>query len=96
MLAMMAAEILADNAGYPLARAAIWFAAIFVLVALGVALVRKWRDSNAEDNLSSSELLTKFGEVHSRGGLSDEEYRTIKAKLAAELQAELNGNEKKS
>ena len=93
---MMAVRILAESAGYPLARAAIWFAAIFILVALGIVLVRKWRDGNAEDKLSRSELLTKFSEVHSRGGLSDEEYRTIKAKLAAELQAELNGNEKKS
>lgn len=93
---MMAAQIIAESVGYPLARAAIWFAAMIALVALGIVIVRKWRDGNAEDNLSNSELLTKFSEVHSRGGLSDEEYRTIKAKLAAELQAELNGNEKKS
>jgi hypothetical protein len=30
--------------------------------------------------------------LHSRGGLSDEEYRTIKAKLAEQLQDELKDN----
>lgn len=94
--AMTAARILADLAGYSLAKAAVWFALIFVLLALGIVLVRKWRDGTADDTPDAHELLTKFRELHHRGGLSDDEYRTIKTKLAEQVQGELNGNEKTS
>lgn len=93
---MTAVQILADFAGYPLVRASLWFALMFALLALGVVLVRKWRDSTADDSLSNSELLTKFSEVHTRGGLSDDEYRTIKTKLAAGIQGEVSGSDKSS
>lgn len=85
---------------YGLARAGIGFAAIFLLVAIAVAVVRKYqRDgalwtrlsgSNAGDWQDPSELLTKFREMHSRGTLSDAEYRTIKLKLASQIESELN------
>ena len=97
---MTAARILADLAGYSLAKAAVWFALIFILMALGIVLVRRWRDDNADDTPDAHELLTKFRELHDRGGLSDEEYRTIKTKLAGQAQGQLrdqlNGNEKTS
>ena len=93
---MTAVQILADFTGYPLVRVSLWFALIFALVALGIALVRKWRDSTADDTLSRSELLTKFGEVHTRGGLSDDECRTIKTKLAADIEGEISGSDKSS
>jgi hypothetical protein len=93
---MTAVHILADLASYSLAKAALWFAVIFVLVALAVVAVRKWRDSSADDTPDPHELLTKFREVHDRGGLSDDEYRTIKTKLAGQLEVQLNSNEKTS
>ena len=34
-------------------------------------------------------MLTKFRDLHSKGELSDEEFRTIKTKLADQLRAEL-------
>lgn len=81
---------------HPLLYAALWFAVIFALLAFALVLLRRWRGPDADDQLDPSDLLTKFREVHARGGLSDDEYRTIKTKLASELQAELNNNEKKS
>jgi uncharacterized membrane protein len=81
---------------HPLSQAALWFAAIFVLLALAISVVRRWRGGSADDRESASELLTKFRELHSRGGLSDGEYRTIKTKLAAQLETELNDDDKKS
>ena len=57
-------------------------------IVLGVVL-RKSRGRDEEDQLPSSDLMTKFREIHDRGGLSDEEFRTIKTKLASELKAEL-------
>ena len=41
---------------------------------------------------TASELMSKFRELHSRGELSDAEFRTIKTTLAARLQEELKDN----
>jgi hypothetical protein len=80
----------------PLLRAALWFAAIFALLALAIAALRKWRGGSADDRPSSSELLTKFRELHVRGTLSEDEYRTIKTKLATEVEAKLSDSDKTS
>ena len=81
---------------HPLAQAALWFAVILALSALAVLALRRWRGSAYKAQLKPSELLTKFRELHGRGTLSDDEYRTIKTKLATRLQTELNGNDKTS
>ncbi len=83
---------MADFFRHPLAIAALWFAAIFGLLALAMRLVRSLRGGATQDRPSPSELLSKFRDLHARGGLSDDEYRTIKTKLAAELRAKFNDN----
>lgn len=75
-----------------LSQVALLFTAIFVMTAIGVAIVRRYRGSNADDRPYSSEMMSNFRELHAEGGLSDEEFRTIKAKLAGKLKSELNGN----
>jgi hypothetical protein len=62
-------------------------------VAVLVLLVNKLRGGAEEDHLKTSEMLTKFRELHAAGVLSDEEFRTIKAKLMAQLQHELKDSE---
>jgi len=81
---------------YPLSQAALWFAVLFALLALAVTCVRKWRGSALEAQPTASELLTKFRDLHGRGSLSDDEYRTIKTKLARQLEAELRDNDQTS
>ena len=81
---------------HPLAQAALWFAVIFALSALAVIALRRWRGSAYETQLKPSELLTKFRELHGRGTLSDDEYRTIKTKLARQVEAELRDNDETS
>ena len=76
--------------------AALWFAVILGLLALGILGLRRWRGDAAEDQPTTSELLTKFRELHARGGLSDDEYRTIKTKLETQLDSELSGNDNTS
>ena len=76
----------------PITQAALLFAAIFVMTAIGLAVVRRYRDRKAEDISDASEMMSKFRDLHAEGGLSDEEFRTIKTKLANELKAELNDN----
>ena len=81
---------------HPLSQAALWFAVIFALSALAVIALRRWRGSASEAQLKPSELLTKFRELHGRGTLSDDEYRTIKTKLAREIETELRENDETS
>ena len=86
---MVRAGFMADLFRHPLFSAALWFAAIFALLALAVLVARRFRGGAAEDRHEASVLLTKFRDLHARGGLSDDEYRTIKTKLATELDAEI-------
>jgi uncharacterized membrane protein len=81
---------------HPLSWAALWFAAIFALLALAVVVVRRFRGDDADDQPGANELLAKFRDLHARGGLSDDEYRTIKTKLATQVEAELSSSDKKS
>ena len=68
-------------------------AALAILVAIGIYLAGKIRAKAVQKEPPSSELLTKFREMHSRGVLSDEEFRTIKTTLTERLQTELRGND---
>jgi len=72
-----------------LSEAALLFAVIFVMTAIGIAFARRYRDRAAKDIAESSAMMSNFRELHAQGGLSDEEFRTIKTKLASELKAEL-------
>jgi uncharacterized membrane protein len=78
---------------HPLLKAALWLASILILFALGIVFVRRWRGDAAEDQQDTSQMLTKFRELHLRGGLSDDEYRTIKTKLATQIETKLNDTE---
>ena len=68
-------------------------AAIVALVAVGVYIVSKWRDAADDDTISTSELLSNFREMHSRGELTNEEFRTIKARLSYEIQEEIKNSD---
>ena len=73
----------------PLARSVLVLAATAVLVTVGVYLVARVRAWYQQSPPAANELLTNFRELHSKGELSDEEYRTIKSMLAERLQEEL-------
>ena len=73
-----------------LMRAALLLAAIFALTAIVLAVARRYRGRAAEDKLDRHQMMSNFRDLYDRGGLSDEEFRTIKAKLASDLKAEVN------
>lgn len=79
----------------PGAQAVLWSAVLSVLVAIGIYAIGKARNMRRERPPTANELMTNFRELHSKGELSDEEFRTIKGLLAARLQSELmrNGEE---
>jgi uncharacterized membrane protein len=84
---------MAEFSNSPLAQL-IWLSAVLgALVVVGVYVIGKVRAGIAAKESPASEWLTKFEELHARGELSDEEYRTIKAVLAERLQRELNSTD---
>ena len=72
----------------------LWLAALAVLIAVAVYFIKKIRSKTLQHEPPASELLSKFRDLHSRGELSDEEFRTIKTTLTARLQQELNDSGK--
>jgi preprotein translocase subunit SecG len=84
--------ILGESAYESLTRAALLLAAIFALTAIVIAVARRYRGRAAQDHLDRHQMMSNFRDLYDRGGLSDEEFRTIKAKLASELKAELRDN----
>ncbi len=78
-----------------LTKAALLFAVIFALTAIVLAVARRYRGRAAQDKLDRHQMMSNFRELYDRGGLSDEEFRTIKGMLAERLQQELmrNGEE---
>jgi uncharacterized membrane protein len=75
------------------AQIVLWLAVLAALVAVGVYVVGKVRQIAASDQPQSSEMMSKFRDLHSQGDLTDEEFRTIKNKLAGRLQGELRRSE---
>jgi uncharacterized protein HemX len=78
-------EILDD----PIAQWVIWAALGAILIAVGVYVVGKIRAEVVQQEPTANELLSKFRDLHSKGELSDAEFRTIKTTLAARFQDEL-------
>lgn len=81
----------------PQARLVLWCAGLGMAIAVAVYIVATVRGgfrASDDDNSDASELLTKFREIHAEGGLSDEEFRTIKTRLTDELSHELKGTGK--
>jgi len=70
----------------------IWLALLAMLVAVVVYVIGKVRGEPAQQEPTASDLISKFREMHSKGELSDAEFRTIKTTLADELQKELKRN----
>lgn len=73
----------------PLAQVLLMLGVGLALMAALVYLARRFRGDDDQDRLTDQKMLTKFRELHSKGVLSDEEFRTIKTKLAGQVQQEL-------
>jgi uncharacterized membrane protein len=71
----------------------LWIALLAVFVTIAWYVVGKIRPKTVQKERKASQWLSKFRELHSGGGLSDEEFRTIKTTLATQLQDELNNND---
>jgi hypothetical protein len=73
-------------------QAVLWITLIAVLGAVACYVITKLRPKTVQKEPKASQWLSKFRESHSKGVLTDEEFRTIKTTLATQLQDELNDN----
>ena len=77
----------------PIAQLVIWAALGGILIAIAVYVIGKIRAEVVQKEPQATELMSKFDDLHSKGELSDAEFRTIKTALAARLQEELKDND---
>jgi uncharacterized membrane protein len=75
--------------------AIIWIAVLAMFLAIGYYIIKKIRANPVQKELPTNKWLAKCRELNSQGELSDEEFRTIKTALAAQLQDELKDNGEK-
>jgi hypothetical protein len=61
-----------------------------LLLAIGVAVAKRWYERTKSDDEDASTFLTEARELEEEGELTKEEYLKIKAKLAAGLQTPKN------
>ena len=76
----------------PLAEVVLWAALAATAVAVAIYVIGRIRAEPSQQEPTASELISKFRELHSRGELSDAEFRTIKTTLAVRLDEELKDN----
>ena len=72
-----------------------WIAVGAILLAVAMYVFGKIRGQTAQQEPTASEMISKFRELHSKGVLSDAEFRTIKSRLAARLGDEVKDNGEK-
>ena len=79
----------------PVAKFILWSSVLVVLSAILIYAAVRFRGEALKDEQPeplANELMSKIRELHSRGEVTDEEFRTIKTKLATRLQGELKDN----
>jgi hypothetical protein len=76
----------------PIAELIAWGAIGATVIAVGAYAISKLRAEPAQKELDSSQMMSKFRDLHSQGELTDAEFRTIKTTLGARLQDEIKDN----
>ena len=71
----------------------LWSIAGLVAGGVGVYIIRSVHGEFRDNASTAEDLIENFRDLHSKGELSDGEYRTIKAVLSTQLQNEIKGND---
>jgi len=78
-----------------LAQLALGVGMLVALVIAGTIIVQRFRGGAADTALDANELFANFEEMHSRGDITDADYRKIKSVLGAKLHGELKDDKDK-
>jgi len=73
----------------------LWLGLLAMLTVVAIYVLEKIRAAPAQQEPEESEMISKFHELHSKGELTDAEFRTIKTTLAARLQEKVKDNGEK-
>ena len=76
----------------PWSQLVLWGAGLAIATAVALYVLGKIRPQPAQHEPVAHELMSKLRDLHAQGGLSDEEFRTIKTTLAPRLEGELKDN----
>ena len=77
-----------------LAEATHLFGLIVAVLLIGIYVSKRFRGRRDDDVSRTSDMITTFGDLHGRGHLGDDEYRTIKTMLEDESRRESRDNER--
>jgi len=69
---------------------------LIALVLAGVMIVQRFRGNAAGRGGTASELIANFQEMHSRGDITDADYRRIKSVLGEQLHGEFRNDKDKA
>ena len=70
----------------PAVRAGASVLILCVLIAAAFYVMASFRDYTAEDQVNTEDVLANLREMHLKGDISDEEFRTIQASTHSHLQ----------
>jgi len=76
----------------PVKELVFWATIGAIMIAVLAYIIGKIRAESTQQEPGASELMSKFRDLHSKGELSDAEFRTIKTALAVQMQEELKDN----
>ena len=78
-----------------LAQLALGVGVLIGLVIAGAMIVQRFRGSAADKGTDAAQLISNFQEMHSRGDITDADYRRIKSVLGEQLHGELKDDKDK-
>ena len=78
-----------------LAQLALGVGILVALIIAGVIIVQRFRGSAADKGTDAGQLIANFQEMHSRGDITDADYRKIKSVLGDHLHSELKDDKDK-
>lgn len=93
--ALVAARDMRFPSADTLAQLALGVGILIALVIAGAIIVQRFRGGAADEALNANELIANFQEMHSRGDITDADYRKIKSVLGAKLHSELKDDKDK-
>lgn len=76
---------MSDSFSSPTFQAGIGLLVLSVLIALAFRVMSSWRDYTAEDQLKAEDVLANLEEMRLKGDITDEEFRTMKARTHSQL-----------
>lgn len=77
----------------PFTEAVIWLAIGAISSVVLVYIIGRIRAAPVQQELKDRQLMAKFDDLHTRGELTDEEFRTIKTTLAVRLDQQLKDDD---